>query len=209
MTITNIINDLPTIESKITNDLVARNMVEQDYKQERVSLHKMRKYQGNLVKARALIQKAAKITQQKLEYHISNLVSTALAAVWEDDPYEFKLEFVEKRGKTEAELYFVRDGEKMKPIDSAGGGAMDITSFALRVAFWSLKKTTRPVLFVDEPFRNLSKNLHDKAVEMIRMITENVGLQIIMISHLEKLIAAADKVFKIKLVKGESTVDID
>lgn len=56
----------------------------------------------NLLKARSVVQIVAEQTQKKLEYHISNLVSMALASVF-PEPYVFNLRFVQKRNKTEAE----------------------------------------------------------------------------------------------------------
>lgn len=95
-------------------------------------------------------------TQKQLEYHLSEQVSLALASVF-DDPYQLKVVFQEKRGKTEAELLFERDGVSMRPIGSVGGGAIDIASLGLRLAYWSMRqdKRTRPLFLLDEPFARL------------------------------------------------------
>ena len=155
----------------------------------------------DLLASRVVLQKAAQDTQQKLEYHINNLVSAALAAVFEN-PYTFKLEFVPKRGKTEANVWYVRDGKQMKPIDASGGGAADVGDIASRIAFWSLTKKTRPIFFFDEPFRNLDEDRQEKALEMLRMLSNELGLQIIMVSHIKKLITGADKEFNFRLKNG-------
>ena len=133
------------------------------------------------------------------------MVSSALAAIW-DDPYEFKLEFVQKRNKTEAELWIVREGEKMKPLDASGGGVVDVLSLALRMAFWSLDKTKRPLLLLDEPLKMLSKNKAKLAMEMLQMLSSKLGIQILMVSHNEEFIAGADKQFRVSLKNGVSIV---
>ena len=163
-----------------------------------------KKYNDSL-KAQALIQKVAKETQQKLEYHIGNVVTMAQAAVF-PDPYGFELEFVERRGKTECDIWFVKDGERMEPMFSSGGGALDIASFALRCAFWSLKRT-RSTIILDEPMKFLSRDLQDKASEMIKMLSEKLGLQFIIVSHIDELISSADKVFRVSQEKGISKVE--
>ena len=163
-----------------------------------------KKYNDSL-KAQALIQKVAKETQQKLEYHIGNVVTMAQAAVF-SDPYGFELEFVERRGKTECDIWFVKDGERMEPMFSSGGGALDIASFALRCAFWSLKRT-RSTIILDEPMKFLSRDLQDKASEMIKMLSEKLGLQFIIVSHIDELISSADKVFRVSQEKGISKVE--
>ena len=49
--------------------------------------------------------------------------------------------------------------------------------------------------------RFLSRDLHHKATEMLKEISEKLGLQIIMVTHSEELIEAADKVFTIRAGK--------
>ena len=191
--------------AKLSKDRATQEYLSEKLRNEEKSLLSLQRNANDLLEVRALFQKAAQDTQQKLEFHISNLVSTALAAVF-DDPYTFQLEFVQKRNKTEAELWFVRNGEKMKPIDASGGGAVDVASFALRIAFWSLTKKTRPLIILDEPFKHLSADLQNRASDMLKMLSENLGLQIILVSHIDQLISNADKEFKVSLNRGRSEV---
>lgn len=139
-------NELVQIKDQLSKDKASKNYLLERKKRE-TKKHKNLKLNGDyFLEARVLFQKAAQDTQKKLEYHISNLVTTALSTVF-DDPYNFQLEFVQKRGKTEADLWFVRENRKINPIDASGGGAVDIASFALRVAFWSLTKKLDHYLF--------------------------------------------------------------
>ncbi len=140
----------------------------------------------NTIKARQITQDVAEIVQRQIEFQISNLVSTALASVF-PDPYEFRLKFVQRRNKTEADLLFVKNGEECDPFNAAGGGAIDIANFALRIAVWSIKKT-RNVFILDEPMRFVSVDLQEKCSEMIKEISSKLGIQIIMISHLPNII---------------------
>jgi DNA repair exonuclease SbcCD ATPase subunit len=65
---------------------------------------------------------------------------------------------------------------------------------------------SRNVLILDEPFGNLSVDLMPRASEMIKQISERLGLQIIMVTHAEELIQAADKTFRVNIRKGISQV---
>lgn len=158
-------------------------------------------------KAQAIIQLVGQSTQKKLEDHISSLVTTALAAVF-DDPYEFQVEFVLKRNKTECDLWFVRRGEKINPIDASGGGAVDVAALALRIALWTLgKEPSRNTLVLDEPMKHLSKDMHARASAMIQHLAQQLNLQIIMVTHSSELVECADKVFEVSQNKsGISTV---
>ena len=157
--------------------------------------------------AQSIIQQISCLTQEQLTYHVSDLVSLALAAVFEE-PYELLIEFVLRRNRTEADLYFVRDGKKIDPMSASGGGAVDVASFALRVALWSLANPrTRNTLILDEPLHFLKGNeLPEKGSLMMKSISEKLGLQILMISHIPDQIEGADKVHTVVLRKGVSYV---
>ena len=151
------------------------------------------------LKAREVINIVAKDTEQQLEMRITNIVTMALAAVF-PDPYEFKLVFNERRNQTEADLLLVRNGEELSPVDGAGGGVLDVISFALRIAVL-LMSGYRRVIILDEPFRHLSADLQSKASEMMKMLSDKLGIQFIMVSHEEGIIDCADNIINIK--KGE------
>lgn len=155
-------------------------------------------------KVRAYVQIVAEQTQKKIEYHISNLVSMALSAVF-PDPYEFSLQFVQRRNKTEADLIFKKDGNEGDPLDISGGGALDVASFALRAATWSIKPS-RKVLLLDEPGKFISRDLQEKFGEMLKTISTKLGIQLIVISHIPEIISYADKVFNTTNIKGETIV---
>lgn len=157
--------------------------------------------------AQRILQSIAKKTQQELEYHISELVSLALSAVFED-PYEFVLDFVEKRNRTEAEMFFIKkNGNRIDPLSESGGGAVDIASFALIVALWNLRrKLSRNTIILDEPFRFLSRELQPKAGRMLKELSHKLGIQFIIVTHNPDLIDAADKVFEVCLKNRVSII---
>jgi len=158
-----------------------------------------------LEKMRVLIQAVAEQTQKNLEFRISKLVTTALSAVF-DDPEEFLVKFVKRRGKTECDLLFIKNGREMNPIGFTGGGVLDITCFALRIAFWSLKKN-RDTILIDEPFRNLHGiKEQERCSEMVKMLSDELGIQFLMVSDVDLVNKAADKVFNVDLIDGVSVV---
>ncbi len=159
--------------------------------------------------AQNIIQTVARQTQAELSYHISELVSLAMSAVF-DKPYELHIDFVLRRGKTEADIFFMdkKSGELFDPMQATGGGVVDVASFALRLVAWSLSRPkTDNVLILDEPFRFLSRDLHPKASRMLLEVSGKLGLQIIMVSHSLELIEAANKVFYVQKKRGVSVVD--
>jgi len=157
-------------------------------------------------KAREIIREVGIKTQQQLSFHISDITSLALEAVFVN-PYKLIVDFVQRRNKTECDLYFDRDGNRVDPLGASGGGAVDIASFALRIASWSMQRPkSRNVIILDEPLRFLSANHQEQASQMIKEISEKLGIQFIIITHEPILASYADKVFETKIKKGVTEV---
>lgn len=158
-------------------------------------------------KAREVIRDVGLKTQQSLQFHISDVVSSALAAVFED-PYELKVEFVQRRNKTECDLTFVRGDLEIDPIEASGVGAIDVAAFALRIASWTMNRPrTHNTIILDEPFRFLSKGYQEEASRMVKELSRKLGIQFIIVTHEDVLTSYADKVFEVsKNRKGISIV---
>ncbi len=151
----------------------------------------------NLEEARAIFQKASQVTQTRLSEQIEKIVSSALAAVFED-PYKFKVGFVLRRNTTECDLQFEKNGKRKSPLASCGYGAADIASLALRVAYWKLDGESRNVLVLDEPLRNLDKERQVLASMMIKNLSRmKGGLQFIIVTHNTALAKSADRQFSV------------
>ena len=158
--------------------------------------------------AREIVREVGLATQQQLQYHISDIMSLALEAVF-PDPYALVAEFVERRNKTECDLYFKRDADFVDPLSASGGGAVDVAAFALRVASWAMQNPkSNNVLLLDEPFRYLSVNLLAKASAMLQQISQKLGLQIIMVTHSPELVEMADSVFEVSIEKKKSKITV-
>lgn len=133
--------------------------------------------------AREMLQHLAQAVQQQAHERISRVVSSCLSAVF-DRPYEFRIQFERKRGRTEARLLFVRDGLEVSPLDAAGGGMIDVAAFALRVACLVLHrpKLSR-VVILDEPFRFVSEQYQGNVRSMLEQLSREMKIQIIFITH--------------------------
>lgn len=137
--------------------------------------------------AQAVIQKASAAIQHEVHQQIASIVSSCLATVFED-PYSFKINFREVRGKTEAEFKLVRNGKELNPLDATGGGVVDVTAFALRLACLVLSTPKRrKLLILDEPFKNLSAEYIPIARELILKLAEQLNVQFLIVTHIQDL----------------------
>ena len=167
----------------------------------KVSLHRHEE-------AREIIRKIGMETQNSLSFHINDIVSLALDSVF-DNPYQFAVDFVQRRNKTECDLYFVRDGNRIDPLTASGVGAVDVASFALRIASWSMARPrTDNVIILDEPFRFLSENYQERASNMLREVSQKLGIQLIIVTHETVLTTSADRIFEVSIKKGISQIKV-
>lgn len=165
----------------------------------------------DIEEAQIIIQTVAQEIQNQITDFISDMVTAALNAVF-DNSYEFKLSFVLRRGKTEADLKFIRNGYELDPLDDSGGGIINVGGIALRVGLWSLAKNTRNVILCDEPVHFLhDSRAQERFSELFSSLSKELWLQIIMISGEEnsEIIEGADRVFRLELVDGISQVEVE
>ena len=156
--------------------------------------------------AKEIVREVGLKTQQQLQINISDIVSMAMEAVF-PYPYELAVEFVQRRNKTECDLYFVRDGNRVDPLTASGVGAVDVASFALRIASWSMSQPhSRNTIILDEPFRFLSANYQEQASIMLQEISKKLGIQFVIVTHEEVLASYADKIFEVSIRKGKTKV---
>jgi len=137
---------------------------------------------NDLLQAQEIAQEAATQIQQLVHKQISDIVNKCLQTIF-DDLYEFKIRFTPKRGKTEAEFLFIKDGKEIKDI---GGGVIDVVAFALQLSSLLLsRKDLRPVLALDQPFSNVSKakGYLERVPEMMIMLAEEFGIQFVQVTH--------------------------
>lgn len=132
----------------------------------------------------AIFQEASTQTQRLAHSRIAAVASRCLSAVF-DDPYDFRLVFESKRNRTEVRLVFTRGGVDLDdPVDSCGGGVVDVAAFALRLACLMLMHPPRRRLLVlDEPFKHLSREYRPRVAALLQTLTREMGVQIIMVTH--------------------------
>lgn len=177
-----------------------KELIEEELDKSEKKKDKLDKKLQSIEKAQAFIQIVAKDTQEGIKFHISDIVQLALDAVF-PGRYNFEVQFEIKRNQTEASLDFYDQGKKINPMTGSGGGLVNTACLALRMVAWSLGRTN-PVIILDEPFSNLSADLQPKAGEILRELSDKLGIQIIMVTHnRETMIEIADKIIDVSLYK--------
>jgi len=197
---------IQTLRTKLDQLKGKQMQIEQDLASAQEELKIATKSLHRHEKAREIIREVGKKTQDQISYHISDITSLALQAIFKN-PYELKVEFVQRRNKTECDLLFERNGVQVDPMSASGGGTVDVAAFALRIASWSMMNPrTRNTIILDEPFRFVSGDNQERASAMLKEISQRLGLQFILVTHNEILSSYADRTFTTSIRKGKTKV---
>lgn len=160
----------------------------QRVKEEKAALRNAEAETDNTLEAQKIVQEVAQAVQQKVHQQIASVVSKCLKTVFGDSAYDFRIDFVQSRGKTEAHLLFVRDGKEVDPLTASGGGVVDVTSFSLRLACLVLARPRRRLfLGLDESFKHLSEEYRPRIRELLEKLSEDFGIQFLLITHFRDL----------------------
>lgn len=173
---------ISTIRKQIDRKLSEFRLAEAELKKRAREMVVAENHVVDAEQAFAIVQRVTQDIQEQVHERISSIVSRCLAGVF-DDPYEFKIKFERKRGQTEAELQLVRGGLVLSdPSNSAGGGAVELAAFALRLACLVLECPVRRRLMVlDEPFTRVRGRQNKKRVRaMIEALAQDFGIQLVL-----------------------------
>ena len=181
--------DVEELRSTLDRKLADRRLAVDVRSRERAKLSECRDRLRHSLEAQALIQDVAQKVQETAHARIAGVVTSCLRAVFGDSSYEFAIRFDKKRSRTEARLVFLRDGEEIDPTTAAGGGAVDVAAFALRLVALSLRRPpVRRLLLCDEPLRFLSADYRPAARELFEALARDMGVQMVFVTHSDELV---------------------
>lgn len=194
------------LRSRLDRERGKQLRIDSDIEKEKLAAREAKRELHRYEQAREIVREVGLKTQEQLQYHISDITSLALEAVF-DDPYELVVSFVQRRNKTECDLLFERNGNQMDPMSSSGVGSIDVAAMALRVVTWSMQQPrSRNVIILDEPFKHLSEDNQERASQMLKELSDRLGIQFIVITHMQTLAGYADKTFTVTKRKRISRV---
>lgn len=197
---------------KLNKLKVEKDIFKKELKSKNSILLENKKQFENLVKAQTIIQEVAQKTQNEIKFFITDIVNLALNSIpFENPPDSFEMEFVTRRNQTECDLFYLKEGHRLNPLLSEGGGVLSITSFALLLACWSLQNKKNNTIIFDEPFKDINDpgnklNLMFYIGEMIKKVSKLLNIQIIIVGSNGNFNDIADKIFEIKKEDKRSKV---
>lgn len=154
---------------------------------------------------REIARKAAGLVQDNLAAKLSGIVTKAISTVFEE-PIEFVVQFVERRGVSECDLSLKIGEDYYDILNEQGGGVADVCSMCLQMAFIMMSQVNR-VLVIDEPARHMDVVAQERFIAVLKQLCQELKFTIIMVTHSQSFSDNADKVFTITKKGGVSYVN--
>jgi DNA repair exonuclease SbcCD ATPase subunit len=174
---------IESLREQVQTRLIEYQSAKKTVQTEKQLLIKTKKKVENIHEAQILLQSISEEIQNSIHQNVASLVTKCLQTIF-DRPLTFKIQFTKSRGKTEARLLFVEGSNELDPLDAEGGGVVDVAAFGLRLAALILHKPPlRRLLLLDEPFKFLSSEKREKVGYLLEELSEELDLQIILITH--------------------------
>lgn len=159
-----------------------------------------------------LLQKTSSFAREQSKKQIEQLTTNCMQFIF-DNNSKFEIEIQELYGKASADFYIIDNANglesKTRPIESRGGGLVDIISLALRISFLQLY---RPLidgpLILDEPAKHVSEEYINNVADFLKRSSEMFNRQIIMVTHNVHLASIAMNSYKVENTNNTSFVDL-
>jgi len=199
--------DLRIIRNKITETKTLKGNLEREITDLNQEITDLNEYGLNLIKAREIVASTILVTQTKVVSYINEVACLGLHSVF-GERYNFEFRKRIQNNVPQLQPVLIKNGKDRTNLkEDSGYGVLDVLSMVLLLTVWSIAfKKTRPIMFLDETAKYIhGKEIAYKTSEMIKKISESMGVQIILISCDDLLRSAADKVFFVWQVNKEET----
>jgi DNA repair exonuclease SbcCD ATPase subunit len=180
--------NIPDFSKRVRELDARRKQLLKERDSENIELQTIKGKLTSFQEAQLAFQTIAEEIQNQAHERIAAVVSRCLQDIFGDGAYEFLVKFEKKRGKTEAKFVFSRNGAELDPLAATGGGVVDVVAFALRLAALRLSRPSpRSLLILDEPFKHLSESYRQSIGEMLRRLSEELEIQIVLVTHMPEI----------------------
>lgn len=193
------------MRQKINEALTNRRQLMSDLSDSVESLGQTEALIQENLEQREIARKAAGLVQDNLAAKLSGIVTKAISTVFEE-PIEFVVQFVERRGVSECDLSLKIGEDYYDILNEQGGGVADVCSMCLQMAFIMMSQVNR-VLVIDEPARHMDVVAQERFVAVLKQLCRELKFTIIMVTHSQSFSDNADKVFTVTKKGGISYVN--
>jgi len=193
------------IRKRYDDLFVQKTLLLQD---KRIKMRKLKKVRAEIktaTEAHYLLTETSKIIQKQFKKKVETLITYMVQAVY-NRPYIFELQFDTKRNSVEVTPIIKKGNTRLMPKKDMGGGLLDVISFGFRIILWYMQQPrSRPILFLDEPFKFLGR-FTKEAGQVLQYLTTKFNMQILLTTHDQRLEKHCDKIYIVRYNGIEATV---
>ncbi len=158
---------------------------------------------AQLVKANGIIDRCIQIISANGIGKIESVVSDGLRRVFDDPTLTL---VVEKKAQARGNVYRLlvsKDGgEPYDPMNSYGGGVVNVMGILLRLILIKRFKLAK-LIVLDEQFNNVSSDYLPTVSALLKTLTDRYGYTILAVTHQPILADAADAVYQVTPQEGK------
>jgi DNA repair exonuclease SbcCD ATPase subunit len=140
---------------------------------------------------------------------IEGVITEAVRLIY-GDTYRVELSYSVKNNRSCLEIEMVREtpaGEVRRDMGGFGGGMADTISVPLRLMVLIGSKQTDKVCILDECWKHMDLDRVELVGKFLRLLSDKLGMQIIMCSHHDKIRDFADRTYEVSETGGLSKVE--
>jgi hypothetical protein len=139
---------------------------------------------------------------------VERLQTEGLQEIFHDQELSVRAEVEEQRGKVSVELLTqrkLRDGSQVEGIaeQSFGGSIITMQSILMRITV-IFRRGLRPLLLLDETLAAVATKYADRAAKFLSSLCKRLDLDVLLISHDEALVGAADRAYYVTYVRDQA-----
>ncbi len=157
----------------------------------------------------AFCEELANSRRGAMKGKIETVITEAVRLMY-GDSYRVELSYSVKNNRSCLEIEMIRDtpaGEVRRDMTGFGGGMADTISVPLRLMVLMGSKQTDKVCILDECWKHMNLERVELVGKFLRLLSDRLGMQILMCSHHEKIRDFADITYEVSEENGVSKVE--
>jgi len=136
---------------------------------------------------------------------IDKLVTAGLQLVFEDQNLALTTELDKQRGKTAIRFKLTENGQAAPIREGYGGGVLALVGVLLRVTTILILDLKR-FLVLDESLAHVSEQYVHPTSKFLKKLCEELGFDILMVTHQKEFAEYADLHFEAKRINGKTLI---
>ena len=206
--------DIKDLENRATELYIQYNSIKSSLDANQESMDKVCMDIDNMNSNKALLEKSKpyiddlidKFSETSLK-RLEELLTLGVSRIFQDRDYRVEIKVSEKRSSKCAELYLIDGGHAFMMRDSCvAGGILVVVGFLIQV-FYVANLDVSKTLFLDEALSNISTQYLDNFFSFVKELSEQIGLTVILITHDNRFLEYADRIYKVN--NGVYSLDKD